>query len=52
MEEVKAYKIVYVYKRKVFVTVTKPCTLAAAQIAFAEEVNAFGNCKLLSIAVA
>ena len=41
--------IVYIYKRKKYYCVTKPCTLAQAQAAFDEDLNSLNTFKLVTI---
>lgn len=46
---VARHVIVYTHKRARYISVTKPCTLAAAKQAFDSELNTFSTFKLVHI---
>jgi hypothetical protein len=45
----QTYTIYYKYKRKLYTTTTKLCTLAQAQYAFDTELNSLNTFKLVKI---
>jgi hypothetical protein len=48
----QVYTIYYKYKRKLYSTTTKPCTLAQAQYSFDTELNSLNTFKLVKIVAA